>query len=33
MAGGFLPLENLDPDKNLDTFVRHRAISYLESSL
>jgi nanoRNase/pAp phosphatase (c-di-AMP/oligoRNAs hydrolase) len=31
MAGGFLPMENLDPEKGLDTFVRYRAIAFLES--
>ena len=30
MAGGFLPLENLEADKGLHTFIRHRAISFLE---
>ena len=30
MAGGFLPRENLDDSKSLDTFVRYRAISYLD---
>ena len=30
MAGGFLPRENLEENKSLDTFVRYRAISYLE---
>ena len=30
MAGGFLPKENLDENKSLDTFVRHRAISFVE---
>ncbi len=31
MAGGFLPRENLDQDKSPHTFIRHRAISYLEN--
>jgi len=31
MAGGFLPGENLEDGKSLHTFIRHRAISYLES--
>ena len=30
MAGGFLPEENLEEDKSLHTFVRRRAISFLE---
>ncbi|MBN2655960.1 MAG: DHH family phosphoesterase [Spirochaetales bacterium] len=30
MAGGFLPNGNLDKDKSLHTFVRHRAISFVE---
>jgi len=30
MAGGFLPLENLMSSRELDTFVKHRAISYYE---
>ena len=33
MAGGFLPLENLEKDKSIHTFVRYRAIScYDETS-
>jgi nanoRNase/pAp phosphatase (c-di-AMP/oligoRNAs hydrolase) len=31
MAGGYLPLKNFDSDKSLHTFVRHRAISYVEN--
>lgn len=31
MAGGFLSADRMPPDRSLDTFVRHRAISYLES--
>jgi len=30
MAGGFLPLKNLEHDKSLHTFVRHRAITFVE---
>ncbi len=30
MAGGFLPADKMDKNKNLDTFVRHRAITYIE---
>ncbi len=30
MAGGFLPQKNLDKDKSLHTFVRYRAIRYVE---
>lgn len=30
MAGGFLPIKNFDTDKSLHTFVRHRAISFVE---
>lgn len=32
IAGGFLPLANLDQNKSLHTFVRHRAISFVENS-
>jgi len=32
MAGGFLPAARMDQDKNLDTFVRHRAITYIEET-
>ncbi len=32
MAGGFLPSGNLDENKNLDTFVRHRAITFIETN-
>jgi len=31
MAGGFLPKGNLPGNKGIDTFVRHRAVDYLES--
>ncbi len=31
MAGGFLPRENMPDNRSIHTFVRHRAISYLES--
>ena len=31
MAGGFLPRENMPENRSIHTFVRHRAISYLES--
>ena len=30
MAGGFLPKKNFDQNKSLHTYVRHRAISYVE---
>ena len=30
MAGGFMPQENLQAGKRLDTFIKHRAISYYE---
>jgi nanoRNase/pAp phosphatase (c-di-AMP/oligoRNAs hydrolase) len=30
MAGGFLPVENLEEDKSLHTFVRHQAITFIE---
>jgi len=30
MAGGFLPAGNLSADKSLHTFVRHRAITFVE---
>ncbi|MCP4159983.1 MAG: DHH family phosphoesterase, partial [Deltaproteobacteria bacterium] len=30
MAGGFLPLKNFKKNKSLHTFVRHRAITYVE---
>ncbi|MCL2129157.1 MAG: DHHA1 domain-containing protein [Treponema sp.] len=33
MAGGFIPLENLVAGRVLDTFLKHRAIDYYESSL
>ena len=32
MAGGFLPADKMDDNKNLDTFVRHRAITYIEET-
>jgi nanoRNase/pAp phosphatase (c-di-AMP/oligoRNAs hydrolase) len=31
MAGGFIPEENLKPLRSIDTFLKHRAISYYES--
>ena len=31
MAGGFLPIDSLESTKSLHTFVRHRAINYIES--
>lgn len=31
MAGGFLPKENWDQDKSIDTYVKHRAISFFEA--
>lgn len=31
MAGGFLPSVNLQSNKSLHTFVRHRAITYVEN--
>jgi len=30
MAGGFIPLENLSTSRNLDTFIKHRAIAHYE---
>ncbi|MDA3811034.1 MAG: DHH family phosphoesterase [Spirochaetaceae bacterium] len=33
MAGGYLPLKNFDKNKSLHTFVRHRAISYVEQQI
>ena len=30
MAGGFLPREHIASDKSLHTFIRHKAITYLE---
>jgi len=32
MAGGFLPAGNLAPDRSLHTFVRHRAITFVEGT-
>ena len=32
MAGGYLPLKNFDRNKSLHTFVRHRAISFVENN-
>jgi nanoRNase/pAp phosphatase (c-di-AMP/oligoRNAs hydrolase) len=32
MAGGFIPKENLNADRVLDTFLKHRAISYYEKN-
>lgn len=32
MAGGFIPKENLVPLRNVDTFIKHRAIGFLEAS-
>jgi hypothetical protein len=31
IAGGFLPKENWDQDKSIDTYVKHRAISFFEA--
>lgn len=31
MAGGFIPADRLPADKSIDTIIRHRAISYVES--
>ena len=33
MAGGFLPVANLEESKSLHTFVRHRAITFIEESI
>ncbi|MCD6396526.1 MAG: DHH family phosphoesterase [Spirochaetaceae bacterium] len=33
MAGGFLPIKGLESNKSLHTFVRHRAITFVESKL
>jgi nanoRNase/pAp phosphatase (c-di-AMP/oligoRNAs hydrolase) len=30
MAGGFIPKENLNPSRLLDTFIKHRAIAFYE---
>jgi hypothetical protein len=30
MAGGFIPHENLKEHRELDTFIKHRAITYYE---
>jgi len=30
MAGGFIPKENLSPERVLDTFLKHRAITFYE---
>ena len=30
MAGGFIPIENLSPARVLDTFIKHRAITFYE---
>jgi nanoRNase/pAp phosphatase (c-di-AMP/oligoRNAs hydrolase) len=30
MAGGFIPAENLNSGRSLDTFIKHRAIAYYE---
>lgn len=32
MAGGFLPKSSLESDKSLHTFIRHRAISFVEKN-
>jgi nanoRNase/pAp phosphatase (c-di-AMP/oligoRNAs hydrolase) len=32
MAGGFLPTENIPADRKLDTFIRHRAILFVEGT-
>jgi nanoRNase/pAp phosphatase (c-di-AMP/oligoRNAs hydrolase) len=31
MAGGFIPVENLKPLRSIDTFLKHRAISWYET--
>ncbi len=31
MAGGFLPSENIPSDRGIDTFIRYRAISFINS--
>jgi len=33
MAGGFLPMKGLENNKSLHTFVRHRAITFVENTL
>jgi len=33
MAGGFLPMKGLENNKSLHTFVRHRAITFIENNL
>ena len=33
MAGGFLPIKGLENNKSLHTFVRHRAITFVENKL
>ena len=33
MAGGFIPKENLNSGRVLDTFLKHRAIAYYEKSI
>ncbi len=33
MAGGFLPLENFSGNRNIDTFVKHRAIEFFEETV
>lgn len=32
MAGGFIPADRVPPDRSIDTLIRHRAISYMESN-
>ena len=32
MAGGFIPKENLNTGRSLDTFIRHRAIAFYEKT-
>lgn len=33
MAGGFLPKENIQSGRSVDTYIKHRAISYYERTL
>ncbi|MEI6875949.1 MAG: hypothetical protein WCL50_12570 [Spirochaetota bacterium] len=32
MAGGFLPSDKIPKDRSVDTFLRHRAISFIEGA-
>jgi nanoRNase/pAp phosphatase (c-di-AMP/oligoRNAs hydrolase) len=32
MAGGFLPADRLPPDRSIDTFLRHRAILFVDAA-